>query len=178
MILSAIVIPWWSLSPYYFPQKENMSPLEKIINILPGRIVWIFGYFNILHNMTQPYLHLFTVSIKSHDLPTFSVQQLFLIFSHSFLKHLMFSPCFAPCFPFQNAERHHSPPLCGYQVLWDAAKMGDAQAIRQVTARPAALAVIGVSRFYSAKNGWFYSDNMDFIWIIPCDFIFSMISMW
>lgn len=111
MILSAIVIPWWSLSPYYFPQKENMSPLEKIINILPGRIVRIFGYFNILHNMTQPYLHLFTVSIKSHDLPTFSVQQLFLIFSHSFLKHLMFSPCFAPCFPFQNAERrHHSPP--------------------------------------------------------------------
>jgi hypothetical protein len=46
-----------------------------------------------------------------------------------------------------------APPLCGYQVLWDAAKMGDAQAIRQVTARPAALAVIGVGRFYSAKNG-------------------------
>ena len=120
MILSAIVIPWWSLSPYYFPQKENMSPLEKIINILPGRIVWIFGYFNILHNMTQPYLHLFTVSIKSHDLPTFSVQQLFLIFSHSFLKHLMFSPCFAPCFPFQNAERrHHSPP-----PLWLSGALG------------------------------------------------------
>jgi len=70
-------------------------------------------------------------------------------------KHLMFSLCFSPWFslPKRLAAATTAPPP-GYQVLWDAAKMGDAQAIRQVTARPAALpGTVGVGRFYSTKNG-------------------------